>query len=420
MWLGRLGENITKKLPSCTGWTLALFLSGLFVSMHSWDRICFLFNFDRQILPWICGAGQGLTGLWIACRICRFSRRISTVIAIFTLLTLITAFAIIFPPLNRGEIYHGASDRDEGLNVATSALLKGQYPYTATGIVEASGSLVGPGGNPISPLPGELILAAPFVALAGEGAWQNFFWLGVFWLSMALFSGNGKSFHAGPATGALLLLLSSPTITGAEIMTGGDLLAISLALLISCAWVQRAERKVFIVISSILCGLAIAARPHFFMVLPLLFASLLYRRVTCPLYRIITVIVVSSGVTLPFWAFNPSGFSPLHAGRMVLKFSDVLAHPDRWLYGGLLITVILLGYCIARGCMRLETAAGILFLLPSVFFTVLASLQSGNPEWSYAFYGLTGWLFLIFAAWSYSVEGSKSTLDPDPYLRLVP
>ncbi|HOP48845.1 MAG TPA: hypothetical protein PK874_14415 [Desulfobacteraceae bacterium] len=51
-------------------------------------------------------------------------------------------------------------------------------------------------------------------------------------------------------------------------MTGGDLLAISLAFLISCAWVQRAERKSFIFISSILCGLAIATRPHFFMVLP--------------------------------------------------------------------------------------------------------------------------------------------------------
>jgi hypothetical protein len=411
MGLGRLGENRAEKLLSCTGWTLALFLSGLFVAMHSWDHVCFLFNFDRQVLPWIFGVVQGLTGLWIACRICEFISRISTVIAIFTLLTLITAFALIFPPLNRGDIYHGGSDRDEGLNVATSALLKGHYPYTSTGIVEASGSLVGPGGNPISPLPGELILAAPFVALTGEGAWHNFFWLGLFWLSIALFSGNGKSFDAGAATGALLLLLSSPTITGGEIMTGGDLLAISLALLISCAWVQRAERKSFIFISSILCGLAIATRPHFFMVLPLLFASLLYRRITYPLYRIITVIVVSCGVTLLFWALNPSGFSPLHAGRMVLKFSDVLAHPDRWLYGGLLATVILLAYCIARGCMRLETAAGILFLLPSVFFTVLASIQSGNLEWGYAFYGLTGWVFLIFAAWSIAIRMKTGRLN---------
>ncbi|MCB1824199.1 MAG: hypothetical protein KDJ54_06280, partial [Candidatus Competibacteraceae bacterium] len=282
-------------MPGWFGWLCVLFLSGMLVSLHSWDRVAFYIKLDRTLFPWLGAFIQGSIGLWLAIWISRSQRRTGLVIGMAALLIVTVLFSLVFPSLNRGEIISGGSDRDEALNVATQALLDRQYPYTATGAVPASNSSVGPGGNPISPLPGELILAAPFVALTGEGAWQNPFWLGVFWITLAWCLGAKTAFQPAPASGVLLLLLSSPTITAGEIIAGGDLLTISLILLISCIWIRRAEHPVSRMLAGILCGLAIATRPHFFIILPLLFASMLNSGIISASRRTLWVVIVSNG-----------------------------------------------------------------------------------------------------------------------------
>ena len=82
-----------------------------------------------------------------------------------TLLILIIIFIVAYPIANSGAFGVG-SDRDEALNIATTDLLNGRYPYYQKTYHN----------NPITPMPGSLFLAVPFV-LAGNSAYQNFFWL---------------------------------------------------------------------------------------------------------------------------------------------------------------------------------------------------------------------------------------------------
>src|SRR5260370_38096939 len=71
----------------------------------------------------------------------------------------------------KGKVQMGGrgSGGDDGLNLGVNELLNGRHPYSVRTYLD----------NPISPLPGAILLAIPFV-LVGSSAYQNLFWLGVF------------------------------------------------------------------------------------------------------------------------------------------------------------------------------------------------------------------------------------------------
>ena len=79
---------------------------------------------------------------------------------------------LIYPIADSG-IIGGGSDNDDALSIAVAEILQGKYPYYPHTYL----------GNPISPLPGGLFLAIP-LALLGNVAFHNIFWLFVFFLGM--------------------------------------------------------------------------------------------------------------------------------------------------------------------------------------------------------------------------------------------
>ncbi len=80
-------------------------------------------------------------------------------LAVLTLGVLVAGFFAVYPMANSGEYGRGI-DNDEALNIAVGELFSGRYPYYLRTYLDA----------PISPLPGELLLASPFVLL-GNGAY---------------------------------------------------------------------------------------------------------------------------------------------------------------------------------------------------------------------------------------------------------
>ena len=118
------------------------------------------------------------------------------------------------------------------------------------------------------------------------------------------------------------------------------------------------------------------------------------------------------GVVIPFWIWNPPGFSPLHAGSLASNFNDILPCASFWLYGGLLISLGLFGYCVAKGHCSFEMAVGAILFFPVLFFTTLATLKSAYFNWQYAFYGISGWIFLIMAAWQLPAGGVGAQRKP--------
>ena len=90
-------------------------------------------------------------------------------------LALTTAFAILYPISLKRTLNIG-SDREDALRIELLAIRHHQYPYDARTFL----------GNPPTPLPGAMLLAAPFFAL-GHIAWQNFLWLLLFFFFVLRF-----------------------------------------------------------------------------------------------------------------------------------------------------------------------------------------------------------------------------------------
>jgi len=249
----------------------------------------------------VLGAFVGLAGRfdwggWAA----SIAPRRASAVMVMTLLALAMAFVVVYPRVTSG------SDRDEALDLATRELSHGRFPYypraIATGAVMPAG-----GGNPISPMPGELLLAAPFVLLGG-GAWQTFFWLAAFfYVASAVLESRGAGL------GALWSMLVLGPAALHEVMTGGDLLANALWVLVLGTLVVGARKGWCGAIAAIALGVGLSSRAHFLALVPIVFVVLGVREGwrTASL-RCALAVAAFAIVTLPFYLHDPAAFSPLH------------------------------------------------------------------------------------------------------------
>ena len=85
-------------------------------------------------------------------------------------LALTAAFAVLYP-ISLKHTLNVGSDREDALRIELNAVRHHQYPYGTHTFL----------GNPPTPLPGAMLLAALFFTI-GHIAWQNFLWLALFFL----------------------------------------------------------------------------------------------------------------------------------------------------------------------------------------------------------------------------------------------
>jgi len=229
-------------------------------------------------------------------------------LALITILVLMMVFAVVYPALNSGKqlwFLHleGGSDRDEALNNAVTELVNGRYPYCPKTYL----------GNPATPFPGSLVLAIPFVLL-GNSAYQNFFWLIVLFLVLRSDLRDGRK---GLLLFWMIVLLCPAAFY--ELMSGGDLLANSIFVTVFLLFALKSipdettssRRKLG---AAVLLGIGLSSRANFLLVVPVLFVAILRKtgQKTAIIYLTVTC-VTFAGITLPFYVFDPNGFSPLHA-----------------------------------------------------------------------------------------------------------
>ena len=245
----------------------------------------------------------------------RRSQRQVIWMAALTFTVILAAFVVVYPLANSHRPDAG-SDGDDALNVAVNELIHGRYPYYPSTYL----------GNPISPLPGAVLLAVPFVLL-GSSAYQNLFWLFVFLLAMRTYLHGGRS--------ALLLLWVILALSPAfwyALVTGSDYIANALYVLLFSLWlIQAASRsrgsgvRAFLLAG--LLGVGLSSRANFLLLIPLMFAAI-GRVADWRAAARLTVIVglACAAVTLPFYLFDPRGFSPLHTTDELGRFDMVLSH----------------------------------------------------------------------------------------------
>lgn len=132
-----------------------------------------------------------------------------------------SAFVTLYPYLQRHTLNHG-SDREDAIRVELVAIKHHQYPYDARTFL----------GNPPTPLPGAILLAAPFFAI-GHIAWQNLLWLALFfWFTIRFFR-----YRATALVFLVIFLLVTPSnlndfVTGGDYLTNFFYMAIALELFV--------------------------------------------------------------------------------------------------------------------------------------------------------------------------------------------
>ena len=245
---------------------------------------------------------------------------------------IVVVFLMLYPVANSGRPDSGSgSDSDDALNVAVNELMHGRYPYYPTTYLD----------NPISPLPGAVLFAIPFVLL-GSSAYQNIFWLLVFFMAMQAYLHGSRS--------VLLLLwvilLLSPIFWYA-LVTGSDYIANTLYVLLFSLWlIQVASRprgggfRAFLLAG--LLGIGLSSRANFLFLLPLMFAALATGAGLKTAVKLTAIAGLSFiVVTVPFYLFDPRGFSPLHTTDELGRFDVVLPH------AGLIIPLLTAALAIA-------------------------------------------------------------------------
>jgi hypothetical protein len=302
-----------------------------------------------------------------------------------TFIFLLTTFFAVYPLANSG-IFGMGSDRDEALNIATTEMLNGRYPYYPLTYL----------GKPISPLPGSLVLAIPFVML-GNSAYQNFFWLFAFLFNMSSYLKNRQL--------AFLLLwviiALSPVVLN-EVVTGGDLLANSIYVLLLVMWMVSAIPQPgysnwgkFLLAA--LLGVGLASRANFILILPLVFSSMVNSAGWKPAakYTAITCLVLGLMI-VPFYLYDPQRFSPLGTANELGQFQTTLPFAEIIvpLVTGIIATLLSLKNSNSNLHFLLRNCA-IVLAFPVLSGTALQSIMGANPDLTFTSFGLS---FLFFGA----------------------
>lgn len=315
-----------------------------------------------------------------------------------TMLGLLVAFVIVYPLANSGLMGSG-SDRDEALNIAATELVHLRYPYYNKTYL----------GGPISPLPGAIILAIPFV-LIGNSAYQNFFWLMAFFQFTKTYLKDGRL--------ALILIWSilelSPEILR-EFLTGGDGLSNSIYVLIFVLLLIRLIfesniNKLLKILIAILLGISLSSRPHLIFILPLVFSMLIQKKgLKSAVKYMLVICTVLTAVTLPFYLYDPQAFSPMQQTIKLSQFSSILPFAEVIipLVGGIIACCLAFQRMDDKGILLMRNCAIVqAFIVLST--VVLSRIISGKLSFNFINYGT----YFLFFGTLYSLSSLVETEKP--------
>ena len=333
----------------------------------------------------------------------KLSLRTSIALAVLVTIGLCVLAFFLYELANSGRIGPG-SDGDDALMLGAAELIKGRYPFYPLTYL----------GNPIAPMPGAVILSIPFVLL-GIYPLQAVFWLIVFFVTLAITTGNLR----GTLFMALPILAVSPTIFQ-NISAGTDHIPNSVYILVFSLLVIRAGRKESarwweFAIPAVLLGVGLSSRSNFAFLVPML-VVLLWKlkghRVAIGTGAVICGAAVA--VTLPFWLYDPNGFTPLivQTGKME-QFNEIIPQ------AGIVMAFAALLIALGLSARKKASTTSVFFqnlafvqLFILIFTSTLYSIWIGhfNLYFGHVGYGLFVMFFGVFAQWS-QISATRTGVD---------
>lgn len=315
-------------------------------------------------------------------------------LALFLVLT--AAFAVIYPKSLKLPV-NARSDREDALRVELIAVQQHQNPFEARTFQR----------NPPSPLPGAMLLAAPFFAI-GQIAWQNFLWYALFFVFCIRFF----RYRATALFFLTVFLLMAPANLS-DFTSGGDYLTnfFYVAIALSLFAVSLDRPFYFSLLAAIFLGISLSSRGvYVYALIPLLAYTLQRTSRSRALGLFAVILFASAAVTLSILAPHP-------VTRLLVELNQTSAGKLHFIPGALhprftlpLLAAMLAGIAFF---VRVDLARIFLFLSATNFVMlapfVLTFAAHGMPQ-RLSFLAICGLPFVLWALARY--EQTPSTGVP--------
>ena len=320
-------------------------------------------------------------------------RQISVGWFLLLFLTLTAAFAVLYP-ISLKHTLNSGSDREDALRIEIDAVLHHEYPYDAHTFL----------GNPPTPLPGAMLLAAPFFALR-HVAWQNFFWLALFFVFTLRFFR-----HRGTALFFLAVFLLLAPANLSDFTSGGDYLTNFFYFAIAAAlFIRSLDRAFYACIpAALFLGVTLSSRIIYAVVLiPLLALTLQRTSRSRTIALFVTVLFAAAAVTLPI--FTPHIFmhllQQLGQNAIKLRYIPTALHP-RWTLPLLAVIVACTACFVRMNLSRLFLIFGITSFVMLAPFVVTFAIHSEKLRYNFSYLSVCT---LSFSLWALSQHERIST-----------
>jgi len=320
-------------------------------------------------------------------------------------LAMVVGVMIVYPLANSGR-FGGGSDADDALWLAANELIHGRYPFYPRTYL----------GNPIAPMPGAVLLSVPFVLLKSLPM-QNVAWLVAFYA--VLRRNISKCLIALTLFVAVVIL--SPAVwqnlaTATDRTSNAIYVLIGLWLMMRFVPDENAPLwKKFA--SAAFLGIGLSSRSNFLFLMPLLtFALADSAGWRAALKYLAATAAAALLVTIPFWLYDPAGFTPLTTqGGKVTELETVLP------YARYVIPAIgmLLGVAFALRRPRANSArfywyCATIQMSMILVMSGLSSVKVGYPDlyFGHVSYGVFALFFAVMAA--AITLGERIGAEPNP------
>ena len=178
---------------------------------------------------------------------------------------------------------------------------------------------------------------------------------------------------------AFMLLTFTPTVFG-ETKCGGDLATNAIYVLVAGSLFLRAnlynKTSRFRILTACFLGISLASRSVFVLILPQ-FIALLCRHVGIrKTIKAMSIVFISAiAVTLPFYLYDPKGFTPLGVANITSRWSHLVPFTNIWIPGaGMIISIALAIKC--RSMPQFYRNCAIALATPIIIVIILSNWES--------------------------------------------
>jgi hypothetical protein len=275
---------------------------------------------------------------------------------------MLALYAILHPMAEHRVLEGLGSDSEDALRIAAAELAAAHYPYYARTYL----------GGPITPLPGAVLLAMPFYYLNKVGL-QN------------VVCGELGSLD--------------------QFAVGGDYVTNLWYVIVACLCFIRSQSdgKSYVrLLCGVLLGLSMSSRPIYPLVfLPLLIAYLKQEQgVRRTIIALSIPTIVMTAVTLPFYLYDASSFSPLHIQHKLDFLSPRAAGFALYVLPIAGLGVACSGFFIRLSLPRLLLLAGMALLIIIGIPGTLAVVRDPQRE-SWKLLGYADVAAMLIATWAF-------------------